>query len=529
MAHSFNLVEQPWIPCITRTGQERELSLRDALVQSHALFEIGGETPLITGSLYRLLLAVLHRVFGPGDEPDIWRDLWARGRWDATALDRYLQQWVHRFDLFADERPFYQCRHPSASSKSVVSLIYDYASGNNPTLFDHSSEERGLTLRPAAAARALVASQAYGLGGLSPVSGERFTDGPASRGITFLVQGDTLFETLMLNLIPYPVSNVLSTHCESDRPAWEMDDPYSPMTRTPHGYLDYLTWQNRRVLLIPEESPQGTVVREMYLGPGLRFLANPIDPLKHYRAGRDPKQGLLVLRFEEDRALWRDSAALFEVPPPEQRDKAQHLPPYALSWLHLLIEEGVPRLDVRQTKRLLALGMANDQAKVEFYRREEIPFPLSFLEKRDLVVHLQQSLSSAEDTGRQLFGALSTLAVEVLFHKEEANLSRQEREQRDALLRSWGAERRYWAALEIPFYSLLNALPDDPPAARRAWAATLQWAAWSALEAAIAGLGEDPTSLKAAVLARGQLGGGLRKALGDWIVTPAQSEEVRHD
>ncbi|MHB0858471.1 MAG: type I-E CRISPR-associated protein Cse1/CasA [Anaerolineae bacterium] len=514
MHHSFNLLDEAWVPCVALSGKTQELSLRDALVQSHAYRELGGENPLVTVSLYRLMLAILHRVFETGDEPEPWRDLWTRRQWDADALDAYLNRWHDRFDLFDTTRPFYQCRHPAANPKSVISLVQECASGNNPTLFDHSSEAQGMALSPAAASRAVVAAQAFGLAGLSPVSGERFTDGPAARGITLLVQGDTLFETLMLNLIPYPCKDVLGTRPERDCPAWEMDDPYAPVTRTPNGYLDYLTWQTRRVLLFPEDGPNGPVVRDMVLGPGLRFAVNPLDPLKHYRVGRDPKQGWLVLRFEEDHALWRDSAALFQIPPLVQRGQGRHLPPHALSWLQLLIEQDISGLNVRQTKRLIGLGMANDQAKVEFYRREEMPFPLCFLENQDLGKHVESALSESEDVGRQLWGALSSLAVQVLFHKEGAGLSRQEGEQRDALLRAWAGERRYWAALEIPFFNLLDALPKDPYAARDDWDATLRASAWRALDAVIAGLGEDPASLKAAVLARGQLGGGLEKVLG---------------
>ncbi len=516
MPYSFNLVDQPWIPCVDLDGRSQLLGLQDALERAHEMQALAGETPLVTAALLRLLLALLHRLHGPSEDPDVWGDLWARDRFAAEPIQEYLARWRERFDLFDATRPFYQRAHPKAKPKSVISLIHDLASGNNPVLFSHSWEDRGTVLSPAQAARALVAAHAFGLGGLSPVSGERFTDGPAARGITFIIQGDTLFQTLMLNLIPYPVSDILATDVGADLPAWEMDDPYRPETRIPYGYLDYLTWQNRRILLLPQDGPEGPVVSQMLLGPGLRFGDSIVDPLKHYRKGA--KEGWLVLRYNEDRALWRDSAAVLRVVPKDQRRSAGSLPPYSLTWLHMLLDYGdVPGLSRQHTKRLLALGMANDQAKVEFYRADQLPLPLALLRDQDLVTHLELALALAEAARGQLWGALSTLAVELLYHREGGNLGQQQRKERDDLMASWGAERRYWAALELPFYDLVTSLVDDAPAARAAWAQTVRSAAWAALEAAAEGLGESATALKAAVLARQQLASGLAKVWNDQV------------
>jgi len=518
MTYSFNLVDEPWVPCIASDGSLGERSLRDVLAQAHTVRELGGETPLITAALYRLLLAVLHRVFGPEaeEDPSPWIELWEYGRWDVEKLDAYWAKWRPRFDLFDPERPFYQRVHPRANEKSIVSLLYEFASGNNPVLFDHHTEETGAALQPAEAARAVITAHAFGLGGLSPVSGERFTDGPAARGITFLVKGDTLFQTLMLNLLPYPASDFYTDKTQ-DRPAWEMDDPFQPQRSVPFGYLDYLTWQNRRILLLPEEGPEGKIiVRRMKLGPGLRLDASVMDPLKHYKG--DPKRGWRLLRFEEDRALWRDSVSVLQVQAQKQADQAPsadqegNRPPRTLVWLAPLVREDIPGLSRHHTKRLLALGMANDQAKVEFYRREELPLPLEFLQNYNLVIELGNALKQAEDTSRQLWGALSTLAMQFLFNKDQPE-SRQEREERDRLLNSWGAERRYWAALEIPFYRLVTELPEDKQAAFDHWVRAVRSAAWEAFNAVAENLGEDPLTLKAIVLARGQLGGGLAKVL----------------
>ena len=512
MTSSFNLVNECWVPCVRMDGQIEERSLRDTLVEAHRYREMGGSSPLEMVAIYRLMLAVLHRVFGPGEEPETWVDLWRSGHWDTTALDAYLSRWRARFDLFDGVRPFYQSPYPNAKPKSVISLVSELASGNNAVLFDHHREEEGVSLSPAEAARAVLAAQAFGLGGLSGFP-DKFTDGPSARGITFLLHGDNLFEILMLNLLPYPADDIFPTNPEVDCPAWEQDNPFAPDRGKPHGYLDYLTWQNRRIMLSNEKGGNGACVRQMTWGPGLRLDAGILDPLKHYRS--DKSYGWLVMRFNEDRALWRDSAALLRQPIKDQDATKMRL--QALNWLSQVIELDPPGLTRRHLKRLLALGMANDRGKVEFFRREQLPLPLEFLNNRDLVNHLDAALAEAEAVGRQLWGALATLAMELLFHKEEQHLKKPARDERDHLIESWSAERRYWAALEPLFAVLVEGLTREAGSARRAWAVVLRQEAWKALERVCESLGNDSASLKAEVLARGKLGGGISKELSIWF------------
>lgn len=525
MQYSYNLVDQPWIPCLLEQGRVQELGLRDVLARAPEAVDLAGENALVDTAIFRLLLAVLHRVFGPGEEPEGWEEIWEQRAFPLGKLDGYLEHWRARFDLFGAEHPFYQERHPEASEKSVISLAYELASGNNATLFDHHYEDGGVTLSPARAARALLVAHSHGLGGLSPVSGERFTDGPAARGITFLVQGDSLFETLMLNLLPYPADDVMRSDPSVDAPAWERDDSTLMDGGTPRGYLDYLTWQNRRVLLLPEEGPDGLGVRRMVLGPGRRLDEGILDPLKHYcsRAGRNA--GWLVLRPSEGRALWRDSAAIFRLVPRGSDEAVTH-PPATLYWLAALLDERVEGLEGRHLRRVKALGMANNQSKVDFYRSEHLPLPLKLLQQQQMVDDLEAALADAEAVRNQLWGAASTLAAQVLFHKQGNSLSKNERDERTRLLDAWAPERRYWADLGGQFDLFVGALPQDPGAARLEWRRAVVRAAWDALEAVIAGQPDDTASLKAAVLARGQLGAGLKKMLPEMELETEGSEAI---
>jgi CRISPR system Cascade subunit CasA len=510
---SFDLLREPWIACIGKDGRPIELGLRDALVRAHELRELAGESPLVTAALYRLLLAVLHRVFGPADQEE-WGRLWEAGRWDAAALDPYFARWRHRFDLFHPERHFYQAADDRVKPKSVVSMIHDVASGNNATLFDHHTEADGMTLTPSQAARMLVAAQAFGLAGLSGLP-QKFTDGSCTRGVIFLAAGETLFETLALNCVSYP-DNAVMPCFPDDRPCWEMDDPYTPDRSIPRGYLDYLTWQNRRMLLLPESLGGGVVVRRMTMAPALRLDSTVQDPMKHYRL--DEKRGPVILRFREERALWRDSAALFRLH--GQADR----PPRVFHWLADLIAED--RLPKQYTPRYLALGMANDQAKVEFYRSERMPLPLDYLKSETLVESLATALQMAEDTARQLWGAASTLATEILYPAKDPGerLSEPQRQSRDALVAQWAVERRYWSRLEVPFRRTLVALPIGKESALESWRTTLIRTAREAFDPVTDSLDNSPRTLKAMVHARGQMEAGLAKALPEAAASNRKEE-----
>jgi CRISPR system Cascade subunit CasA len=503
MNPSCNLIDEPWIPCIDLQGRAVTLGLGDTLAQAHRLQNIVGDSPLVTAALHRLLLAVIHSALrGPASRRG-WADLWQAGCWDMRVLGDYLDRWYNRFDLFHPERPFYQSEDLRVGSKSIISLIPEMASGNNATLFDHHTEEGGEAFRPARAARALVAAQTFGLAGLcNPKHKLYFTDAPWARGIVFLIEGDTLFQTLMLNLLRYNQEEPLPAG-ENDAPAWEQNDPLQPDREVPLGYLDYLTWQNRRIMLYPEQ-PAGEkwIVRETRMAPGLRLTASLLDPMKHYRL--DEKRGELVWRFREDRVLWRDSSALFQL------NAEGHRPPLNFRWVANLVER--LDLDPASRYRFAALGMASNKAKVDFFRQEHIPLPLAYFREKELGDALKTALEQADDVRRFLGGAVSALATLLLSPTAYDDNGRKPDPNDVANLRNhWGVERRYWGRLEVSFLELVNALPGDCESALETWKQTLQRAAWEAFDQAQAMAGTDAKGLRATVRAGDQLAAGLTR------------------
>lgn len=538
MSFSFNLINEPWIPCLASDGKHRELGIRDVLQEAQQLGEIRGDTPLETAAMHRLLLALLHRVFGP-DGVAQWGRLYKNPGFYLPDLDVYLQRSdiYDAFDLFGEKRRFYQHRDPRAGEKSVISMVIHAASGNNSTLFDHSTEHVGLELTPAQAARALLVSQMFGIGGLSGLP-DKFTDGPAAKGILFFAKGENLFETILLNMLRYAEDKPIPAPNNDDLPAWEMADPFQPARKMPKGYLDYLTWQNRRVWLLPEEVNGRVVVRKMSWAPGLVMEADDIDPMKHYRVSRTA--GMQPLCFSSERALWRDSGVLFQIASTETK------PPLVVSWLDQLT--GRSQINLTKRYQLVGLGMAKNKASVEFLRAESLPLSLKLLSDSERIGDLGHALADAENTAKVVRRSAFVLALLTLYpniSQDSVNVAERVDERigkaqssnssdRDAqhayrLAKSWDVESLFWNAMEPHFHRFIQDLPDTPGEALKTWRNEVRSAAKASFAQAISYAGEDLRAQRAAAMASQTFNRGLAAALGKTNYSDLSSQEGTED
>ena len=492
MHFSFNLIEEPWIEVVEQDGTPRQVGLRQALVDAHHFRELFDSSPLVMAATLRLLLALLHRVFGPKERSD-WRTLWNAGCFDTNTLDAYFEQWRERFDLFDNKHPFYQVADEPKRPASIGVLLYELFSA---TLFEHTTYDAGVALSPAAAARTLLSAQMHGFGGR--VSGPAyFTEGPHTRDILFFAAGDSLFETLMLNLIRYNKEYPRPSE-PADRPAWEMDDPFKPARTEPFGYLDYLTWQNRRIRLIPERNGADVLVKQMELNPGLPSPEDQkLDPYKlYYISDKGPR----ALRFREDRDLWRDSDVLFRL------NAADSQAPAFLDELSHLVRQRV--LSRAQTRRLMAFGLSAKpgQVVIYFHRSQYLPLPLAYLEDENLVGVLSRALELAEEARSRLWRAGNTL-INLFLAPNYGNESdvRPNPDDVQRLRDHLAIEQHYWSQLETPFYHTLQAIAEQGLEALIPWIATLRATAHDALNTAADALERSPRGLKAQARARQQL------------------------
>jgi CRISPR system Cascade subunit CasA len=461
-------------------------------------------------------------------------------------LDEYLRASAvrTRFDLFDERYPFYQTGSLPVGEtertgrgkfvKPVWQMAHELAYSDNMNLFSHYTDETWETRSPAEVARWLVAFQGFALcGTITTEEGKKKLDGSADAGhlvksAVVLARGENLFETLMLNLVHYSEEEEKPFKATSDRPAWERDEETKAIDRPYDGYLDLLTWQSRRVKLVPERDAGGELLgvsgvvamkgfqlpngysrhqRETMVGFAKAERARPKDdpwPPLGFRAGKD---------------LWRDFHALLQSVA-EQTER-----PTVLSWVDDLRQEG--RLERRQIN-VEVLGVCSSQAKVFFWRQETLSVPLSYLHDENLFRSLEEIVRLAERVGDALSVAIWRAALTALKPgKDENRLKKTERDAVKQVVRSLGADALFWSRLEEPFRRVLQELPgDDSHRSQviRQWLGeTLQQTAWEAYRRTAGEMEDSSRALRASV-------GGealLRRSLAR-IAAPYQPVEDAH-
>lgn len=344
---TFDLTSQPWIPCVFVGSVEPRLcSLRETLLHAHEIREVVDTSPLVSVALHRFLLAVLHRALRlPGDEVwpgdiDAWGEVRVAGHFPADRLAAYLDAMAkeRRLDLFGP-RPFYQTpkeRMTTPFAKEPVTVarivIADGASNTRPAIFDRSDRSR---MTPAEAARNLLALHAYALGGKMHLTegatvgkkhGLGGAQGALTFGAVFLAQGESLFETLMGNLVVVSAEEPIGS--DEFLPAWEAE-PVAGYdgVYVPRGYLDLLTHQSRTVLLTAaDDGESSTWITGVNIGPGRAIKGDRVveasgKVMYSRRRAVTRLESVMMLTTDDgkpftmsaDRALWSGAHALFGV------------------------------------------------------------------------------------------------------------------------------------------------------------------------------------------------------------------------
>lgn len=502
MTRSFNLVDHPFIPCIRTDGSFVELGLRDVLALAHDIREFRDDSPLVTISLHRLLLAILHRNFGP---PSLkaWKMIWSAGHFDSGKLDGYFTKWHDRFDLCHPKYPFYQnARQVEGEEAPITWIIPSLGCGDHATLFDHTSHCETPSLSPAAAARYVISLHNFHVGGFGP--GRSIMKAtPNLTNLLTILMGDSLFETLCLNLTVYP-NDQLMPKVGDDRPGWEADEhnPIGVAETIPTGYLDYLTWQSRSVRLIPvcdDKLAFGSVQME-----GGRRMAGQeaiFDPMVSYIRD-DATAGYLPIKLREGRATWRDSHPLLN------SLTANSKAPAVVAQAAVLRGPKFDAFPGRGEFKLATFGTRTEKgkaAKLLFWRHETLPLPLSYLEDEQILSHLAAALKATEDAATALWSSLRRLGEIASTSDQGGN---PDKKRVTNFVAGLGHDTKYWSQLETPFRRLLMDLPGDAAHQEEQLVAWKEWVcdvARGVFNQIIAGLDPSPRILKAVY--SGQWGG----------------------
>jgi CRISPR system Cascade subunit CasA len=502
----FQLIEEPWIPCRRSDGTRAVLGLRELLASAPGLDAIDHPSPLVTLAISRMVLALIHRVFGPPDF-SAWREIYDAGRFPEAPLDAYFRQWESRFDLLHPEFPFYQTRGLTKKYEpdGVSKLIFErtkYAAES--AVFEHrpSDFEANDEIPFGEAACHLVALQAFTAGGLIKKKDEpdSASAGPMNRGAFVMIHGDSLFETLLFNLMIYDPENnrPIAGNATKDLPAWERPPLATPgpgkePKRSVAGYIDWLTWQSRRVELVLNGA--GTAVSGLVYCVGQGLGEDPIeDPMLAFRI--DKARGPVALDLSEDRAVWRDCNAFVRT---TNKDVGGGHAPALIGQYQ--------RKELRAARRgrpvrLTVMGLRGDQAKLKLSRMEELRLPDAILEQEELRAAVAAASEYVEKVGKELRTAMFIAASHALAPGDREAL----KEDAGKLVESAGVERHYWGRLGTAFDRFLFSLPNDSTAAMTTFQQAADAAARTSLNVGCVGLGGQARHLKGQALGEAYLG-----------------------
>ncbi|MEU7768204.1 type I-E CRISPR-associated protein Cse1/CasA [Nocardia sp. NPDC049190] len=335
----FDLVDQPWINVLDHiAGRVRTVSLSEIFVRAHDLDLAVDDVLEAVALLRQVLLPIYWRSVGVPRTDSEWGERWLTGHLipglsetelqdvETNPILAYLADHRARFDLFGDE-PFGQAarlRTARGETRTAAVLISSIPTGNSVPLFGVRTDADPPALTPAQAARAMLATQCWDTAGLkSGAADDPFAQqgksygnptGPVGQLGVVAPLGESIAATLLLNT---PVME--QGLGDEDIPPWEA----SPLcgrwsTRSAVGIVDLLTWQARRIRLVPETGMDGSVVvRRVVVTAGDRLAAVPIDIEIHTMwrnsangAAKSDAVAKRPVRHHPGREVWRDLQGL---------------------------------------------------------------------------------------------------------------------------------------------------------------------------------------------------------------------------
>jgi len=509
MSRFFNLIDEAWIPVRFSNGRYEELGIKATLLQASKIAAVEDQSPLVVASIHRLLLAVLYRALkGPADIEHA-KELFKTGL-PVEKIEGYLKNWHDRFWLFDDQYPFFQIPLLELKiRKAWTVLSAENNADNAKVLFDHVNVERPGTISPAAASRGLVATQTYSVGGGNTEL--LYTSGaPSATAAMVIPIGASLNDTLLFSLVPQNRNIVIA-----DLPIWEREPETIPdlkdsniAKRIPVGYADLYTWRIRSVLLQENEDKS---IMKLAFASGVKCSPSQFpDPMLAYRI--DEKNGKLPLQFKQ-KGLWREFDSLL----PDNDGLAPLVVEHAIA-----LTKTFPK---RYPRSLMALGQANDKAKIEFWRMERFVFPKEMSGDKTTKSFIRDMLKEANDAQLALWKATHRYATCIISRGDRVPAKKDISD----FVSQMPCTSLYWSVLEAKFNDALQSIRNgsDQDKIELAWLRQVKHAlleSWNSHKASIS-LG-DAWSIRALVKAEGSINEGVSAVdeLLDEFATNRQKE-----
>lgn len=426
---TYNLLDEPWILALDLEGELTTVSLRQALMEAHLLRRLVGELPSQEVAVLRLLLAILHRALAvDGDDEDArveWGHWWAGGRLPHDRVADYLGRYADRFDLVHPEHPFMQVadlRTASGKTSGLSKMIAEVPAGHR--FFSTRTHGGVTTLDFAEAARWLVHVQAFDASGIKTgaVGDQRVKGGrgyPIGIGWTgnlglVVLEGETLLQTLLLNLVLHPGSPA------DDEPPWETPPMKAAASGhdAPWGPAQAMTWQIRRVRLIHD----GAHVHDALISNGdpvrirnqhgvetmTGFRRSPTQEAQH----KEPLVYMARLH-SAGRAIWRGLESLIAGAPVSVavREPSQVVVADNVSWVAGLRHYEILDRELPTTMRTVGVVYGSNNSVIDTVLSDQLRLRISVLGDRALQRIAVDAARNAQMAARVLGRFAGNLAL----------------------------------------------------------------------------------------------------------------------
>jgi CRISPR system Cascade subunit CasA len=491
---SYDLTTQPCVKVATPSG-DVEVSLTEALVRSHELAGLAGESPTQDFALLRLLLAMLYAACdGPTDRAE-HEAMWRAGRFDEAVITEYLDEERGHLDLLDADRPFMQVPDlaltlsnvgkykdpgslvPGASAAEVPGVVGE-GWKRKPALYSSRSGAAMDRMTFAEAFRWLVHAHQYDVAGIhgdvSTQSGARIGGGQgdgkrfAPKGVIAMgwlgqigglyAQGASLFETLMLNLIPY--DQMPGWDLDEDLPSWELAQ--RDLLAIPVGPRSLYSHQARRIRLFHDEQRVVGVLITYGDQFDFRQVGERVEPMTSWWSQSTKGKSIgyrMPKTFSSAESMWRGLPTILAQAVDGEHPRSAPV----VDWVGRLAH-------LRPTVGLRAAAMVYDDSgagSVKDTFVDELSLPTAVMDP-DQAILRAMVVDSAAATDSAAF-RLKFLTGDLL---EAAGM---QRDNKDGKGRGEAASARAFAALDRPFRSWIGSLDGTGiEAARSAWATKAQ-------------------------------------------------------
>ena len=379
--NAYNLIDEPWIPVLMQNGTNRSVSLGEVFADADGQIADLALNPYERVAVFRLLLCIAQAALGPERLKDerAWRA--AKGAVGPVSSE-YLMKWHNHFFLYGPHaflQPDCIALAKADGTTLCDKLVFQLASGNNSTLYDHDAVG-GRILSDAKLALGFLVYQNFSSGGLSGqcvwdgIPTEKSIQGAPCRERSMLfsiLQGCSLLDSIWLNFVTDSwVHDSLKT--DWGYPFWEFDElARKTVFGNENTYLGHLVPLSRAIKLT-RRSPM-CILGEALPYPQIPAWREPMASVKLQKGTKKDEFLEAYVTSNPSKVPWRELASILSVRESGGRKSAlalRHLdsmPDREFTlWTGGLYSEKAKEIDTVEWKARLSVGLLEELAMLRY-------------------------------------------------------------------------------------------------------------------------------------------------------------------